>query len=138
MNLSNWFLRIAVLYLIAGVGLGIFMGASGDHSMFPLHAHINLLGWVSMVLFGLFYRLWPQAALSKLAKLHFWLYMPSVLAQMALLAALFRGHPEVEPALGVASTLVAAAMVCFAVVVWKETSSSGARSAQLKESHAAA
>ena len=55
MNLSNWFLRIAVVYLLAGVSLGIFMGASGDHSMFPLHAHINLLGWVSMSLFGFFY-----------------------------------------------------------------------------------
>jgi peptidoglycan/LPS O-acetylase OafA/YrhL len=138
MNLSNWFLRIAVVYLLAGVGLGIFMGASGDHSMFPLHAHINLLGWVSMLLFGVFYRLWPQAASSKLARVHFWLYMPSVLAQMALLAAVLRGHPEAEPMLGVASILVAAAMVCFAVVVWKETSSHDARSAQLKGSHAAA
>ena len=60
-NMSNWFLRLAVLYLIAGVSLGLFMAASHDHSMFPVHAHLNLLGWVSLSLFGLFYRACPAA-----------------------------------------------------------------------------
>lgn len=118
MNVSAWWLKLAVLYLIAGVGLGLFMAASHDHSMFPVHAHLNLLGWVSMALFGCFYRLWPEAANSRLAKLHFWVYVPSHFLQMVLLAALFRGNAAVEPALAVVSTLVAAAIVCFAVVVW--------------------
>ncbi|MGZ5178865.1 MAG: hypothetical protein ACXWC6_01330 [Ramlibacter sp.] len=119
MNLSAWFLKLAVLYLIAGVGLGLFMAASHDHSMFPVHAHLNLLGWVSMGLFGLFYRAWPEAARSRLARVHFWVYVPAHFVQMVLLAALFRGNPGVEPALAVASVIVGAAIVCFAVVVWK-------------------
>ena len=118
MNVSAWWLKLAVLYLIAGVGLGLFMAASHDHSMFPVHAHLNLLGWVSMALFGCFYRLWPEAAGSRLAKVHFWVYVPSHFVQMVLLAALFRGNAAVEPALAVASTLAGAAIVCFAVVVW--------------------
>jgi uncharacterized ion transporter superfamily protein YfcC len=32
-SISNWFLRLAVLYLIAGVLLGIIMAASGNHTM---------------------------------------------------------------------------------------------------------
>lgn len=118
MNLSAWWLKLAVLYLIVGVGLGIFMAASHDHSMFPVHAHLNLLGWVSMALFGLFLRACPDAASSRLAKVHFWLYVPSHFVQMVLLAALFRGNPAVEPALAAASMLVAAAIVCFAILVW--------------------
>jgi hypothetical protein len=120
-SVSNWFLRIAVLYIIAGVGLGIYMGASGDHSMYPVHAHLNLLGWVAMSLFGLFYRAFPAAAETKLAKAHFWIYVPAHLAQMVLLATLFRGYPAVEPVLGIFSMLVGAAFICFAIVVWRNT-----------------
>jgi hypothetical protein len=118
---ANWFLRIAVLYIIAGVGLGIFMGASGDHSMYPVHAHLNLLGFVAMTLFGLFYRMIPAATETMLAKIHFWLYVPAHFVQMVLLAILYRGHPGVEPVLGVFSILVGVAVLCFATVVWRHT-----------------
>lgn len=120
-KMSNWFLRLAVLYLIAGVSLGLFMAASHDHSMFPVHAHLNLLGWVSMSLFGLFYRAFPQAAQTGWATAHFWIYVPSHLVQMVLLTLLFRGYTMVEPALVVASSLVGVAILCFAFLVWKST-----------------
>ena len=120
-NMSNWFLRIAVLYLILGVALGLFMAAGHDHSMFPVHAHLNLLGWVSMTLFGLFYRSFPQAAQSRFAKAHFLIYIPFHCAQMVFLTLLFRGYTLVEPVLGVVSSFVGIAILCFALVVWKST-----------------
>ena len=120
-GMSNWFLRLAVLYLIAGVGLGIHMAASHNHAMAPVHAHLNLLGWVSLALFGLFYRVVPAATGTTLAKVHFWIYVPAHFVQMVLLALLFLGFPAVEPALGAVSMLVGAAVVVFAVVVWKHT-----------------
>ena len=119
--MSNWFLRIAMLYIIAGVALGIVMAASHDHSMHPVHAHLNLLGWVAMSLFGLFYRAIPAAAESKMAKAHFWIYVPAHFVQMVLLTMLYRGYTAVEPALGLFSILVGVAFLCFAVVVWKHT-----------------
>lgn len=120
-NISNWFLRLAVLYLLAGVSLGLYMAASNNHTMAPVHAHLNLLGWVSMALFGLFYRVVPAATGTTLAKVHFWIYVPAHFVQMVLLALLFRGFPAVEPALGAVSMLVGAAVVVFAVVIWKHT-----------------
>ena len=120
-NMSNWFLRLAVLYLIVGVGLGLYMAASNDHSMFPVHAHLNLLGWVSLALFGMFYRVVPAAAATTLAKLHFWVYVPAHFLQMVLLAMFFRGVTAIEPALGAVSMLVGVAILMFAVVVWKNT-----------------
>jgi hypothetical protein len=122
-NMSNWFLRLAVLYLIAGVGLGLYMAASNDHSMSPVHAHLNLLGWVTLALFGLFYRLVPVATATTLAKLQFWVYVPAHFVQMVLLVLFFRGFVAIEPALGAVSMLVGAAVVMFAVVVWKHTPS---------------
>lgn len=63
-----------VLFLAAGVcaligmAWGIQMSASADHSMSPAHAHLNLLGWVSLALFGTFYHIVPAAGESLLAK----------------------------------------------------------------------
>lgn len=120
-SISQWFLRLAVLYLIAGVSLGIFMAASHDHTMHPVHAHLNLLGWVTMGLFGLFYRAWPEAAASRLAKVHFWIYVPAHFVQMVSLWALFRGVTAIEPLLGVVSFLVGIAILIFAFTAWKYT-----------------
>lgn len=120
-DLSKWFLRLAVLYFVAGVGLGLYMAANHNFSMHPVHAHLNLLGWVTMTLFGLYYRAIPAAAETTLAKLHFAIYVPAHLGQMILLAMLYRGDVTVEPALAMASTLVGVAVLCFAAVVWKNS-----------------
>lgn len=119
--MTHWFLRLAVLYGIAGIGLGLYMSATNDFAWHPVHAHLNLLGWVAMTLFGLFYRAFPLAAESTLAKMHFWIYVPAHFAQMVLLTLLYRGNGAVEPALGVMSILVGVAFLCFAVVVWRHT-----------------
>jgi hypothetical protein len=72
MNIPRSFMVIGSLYLLLGIGFGIWMGASGDHSLSPLHAHINLLGFVLMTVFGLVYRQFPSMAASGLATAHFW------------------------------------------------------------------
>ena len=50
---------------------GIAMSISGDHSLAPAHAHLNLVGWVTMALFGIYYHLVPASAKTDLAKIHF-------------------------------------------------------------------
>ena len=120
-KLSFRFFRLAVLYFVAGISLGLYMAASHDHGMYPVHAHLNLLGWVTLSLFGLYYHAMPAMAETRLAQIHFWIYVPAHLVQMALLFTLFRGHPEVEPPLAVASMLVGVGVLCFAAVVWRGT-----------------
>ena len=71
------FLVLATLMLIVGVSLGIFMAGSQDFQLRPVHAHINLVGWASLALFGLVYRAYPQLAERRLAKLHFMLSAPA-------------------------------------------------------------
>lgn len=41
---------------LCGMGLGIWMGVAHDFTLAPVHAHINLLGWVTLSLFGLYHR----------------------------------------------------------------------------------
>lgn len=121
-SMSQWFFRLAVLYLIVGVFLGLYMAASHDHALHPVHAHLNLLGWVSLFLFGAFYRFFPAAAETALARVHFWLYVVAHFLQMVLLALLFLGNAAVEPALAGASVLVVVAILCFARIVWRYAS----------------
>ena len=46
----------AAVAALCGMSLGIFMGIRGDFTLVPVHAHINLLGWVSLALYGLYHR----------------------------------------------------------------------------------
>jgi len=67
-------LRIAGIYFLIGVCFGMYIGIAELFNMASVHAHINLLGWVSLGLSGLIYSLFPAAATSKLGVCHFWLH----------------------------------------------------------------
>lgn len=68
------FLKVASIYLLIGVILGLYMGMADKFQYTAVHAHINLLGWATMALFGLIYHYFPRAGNSKLGKIHFWLH----------------------------------------------------------------
>ena len=78
-RLDQKFLLLGAIMLTAGVTLGIVMGVQHDFSLAPVHAHINLVGWASLTLFGIVYKLYPQMAKSRLAALHFILAAPAAL-----------------------------------------------------------
>jgi len=112
-----WF-RLAVVYLLAGVGLGIAMGASEDFTLRSLHSHISLLGWTTLALAGLIYRVFPAAGRSRLARVHFWLYNLALPPMMAALAALLLGQPGAVPILAGSQLVVTAGLVAFAANVF--------------------
>lgn len=85
MNISRGFLLIGTVYILVGLGFGMHMGASGDHTLAPLHAHINLLGFVLSILFALIYRSYAVMADSALAKIHFWLHQIGTLVLVIML-----------------------------------------------------
>jgi len=66
-----YFLLLATLLLLAGAALGISMGASENFQLTPVHAHLNLVGWASLAVFGLVYRAYPMLAERRLALFHF-------------------------------------------------------------------
>lgn len=108
-------LKLAVLYLIAGIGLGIAMGASHNFTLRPVHAHINLLGWTTMALAGLTYSLFPATGQSRLARVHFWLANLSMPVMAISLALLLTGTPQIAPLLSASEVVALLGIVCFAV-----------------------
>lgn len=60
---SRWphaFFAAAALYAMIGVCWGLAMSITKDHATYSAHAHLNLLGWVSLALMGAFYALLGQ------------------------------------------------------------------------------
>lgn len=118
MNISRNFLVIGGLYLLLGITLGSYMGGSGDHSLSPVHAHINLLGFVLMTVFGLGYRLIPALAESGLARVHFWLHQIGAAVLLAGLFAMMSGmiaEESIGPVFPVAEIAVLAGVLCWVV-----------------------
>lgn len=69
------YIVIGSLYLVVGVVFGIVMGIKQDFQLAPVHAHINLVGFVAHCVFGVIHRAWPALRESALATLQFWLYV---------------------------------------------------------------
>ncbi len=107
-------LKLSIVYLIVGICIGIAMGASHDFTLRPVHAHMNLLGWTTLALAGLIYSIYPQAAASRLAKVHFWLYNLALPPMMIALALLMTGDQAAVPVLAGAQVVLAAAVLAFA------------------------
>jgi cbb3-type cytochrome oxidase subunit 1 len=117
-QISHNFFKAAVVFLIVGVLMGLQMAISGAHNVIGAHAHTNLLGWVSMAIFGGYYALNPAKAATRLASVHFWTYVASVAVMVPALYLLYLGYGALEPLVALSSLLAGASAVVFAVVVF--------------------
>jgi uncharacterized membrane protein (DUF441 family) len=107
-------LKLAVVYLIIGVCMGIAMGASQNFTLRPVHAHVNLLGWTTMALAGLIYSVFPKAGTSMLARVHFWLMNLALPVMMTALGLVLFGRMEVVPVLAAGEIAAALGVAAFA------------------------
>lgn len=112
-------LKLASLYLVLGIVMGIAMGASENFTLRAVHAHINLLGWTTLALSGLIYCIFPQAGQNRLAKLHFWLLNISLPLMMGALTLLLLGNKGIIPVLGISEILAALAVLVFVFNIFK-------------------
>ena len=115
---SRTWLRLAAVYFAIAVLLGVAMGASGDHTLMPVHAHLNLLGWVSMALFAGAGALLPSLHEGRAAAAQFWLHNLGVPLLLVSLALRLKGMASIEPVVGLASVVVAASVLLFAWLVF--------------------
>lgn len=113
-------IKISSLYYVIGVILGMVMGMAGLYQFISTHTHINLLGWVSMTLFGLIYYVFPSLTKNKLAKIHFWLHnvgLPIML--IGLISFALRNNTLGIPLMSIGGILVVIATIIFAINLWQ-------------------
>jgi hypothetical protein len=121
-RVSAAFFAIGVVYVLIGMLWGMQMGASEDLAMAPAHAHLNLLGWVTMALYGTFYTLTRATMSARLAWANF---IASGLGVLILIPALalFLSHgndPKYIPFLIVGEVLTVLGMLIFGTSVARE------------------
>lgn len=119
--IAEYFFKAAICFLIVGIAMGLQMSISGEHNVIGAHAHTNLLGWVTMALFGGYYALNPAKARTRLARLHFWSYFGAVVVMSPSLYMLYLGYAAIEPLLALSSIVAFASVIIFAVVVFSRT-----------------
>ncbi|WP_407152560.1 hypothetical protein [Bradyrhizobium sp. ORS 86] len=110
---------VSVVVLLFGMLAGIAMGIQQDFTLAPAHAHLNLVGGVLLFLFGLYYRVFPAAGATLLAKLQGWLHIVgAILFPAGIMLVVLKGHAFLAaPVVG--SLLVTLAMALFTVIVFR-------------------
>lgn len=126
MNVSTWFFRFGVLAVLGGMGLGIWMGSQENFTLAPVHAHVNLVGFVLPFIFGFFYRSFPAVAGGLLPKVHFVLSILGVLMMIPALAYVLLGDRTYLPVLIAGEFSTALGMLVFAIQVYRGTGKSAA------------
>lgn len=111
-----WLIRISLIYLLIGTGLGVYMSISEDFELSSVHTHITLLGWSTMTLAGLIYFLFPKVTQSILCKIQFVLFNIGLPIMLIGLTLYLMGYISVV-LVSIGMTLTAIAIVIFAINV---------------------
>jgi Na+-driven multidrug efflux pump len=83
----------------------------------PAHAHLNLLGWVCLFLFGIFYHLHPALDRSRTALVQVWVWILTTIILTIGVGLVHTGHPIGDPIAAVGSLIVFADMLLFGWLV---------------------
>ncbi|WP_137152576.1 hypothetical protein [Devosia sp. FKR38] len=117
-KISEYYFRTAIIFLIAGIALGLHMSISGNHTVIGAHAHINLLGWVTSALFGGYFALNPAKAGGRLPMIQYAIFTLGVAVMGVSLYLLLAGNPAVEPVVAASSLVTFLGVLIFAWIVW--------------------
>ena len=121
-NIDRIFILTGAFFAVAGMCTGLWMVAVNSFVYSKIHAHINLLGWVSLAIYGVVYRIYPAMKDCSLALTHlicsvagvifmnlgWWMFLQNILVGTKILVVIFRGGS----ALGILG------VVLFLVIFW--------------------
>ena len=116
-NISFVFFGTSALAVTLGMAWGIQMSASGDHTLSGAHAHLNLVGWVTMALFGVYYLLTPSASASILSRIHYALALAGLVTLVPGIVLALTEQGEALAKLG--SVLTMSSMLVFLYTVFR-------------------
>lgn len=69
MKYSNILLRLSAIFALIGAMMGAHMAGSYDYAYRPVHAHVLVVGWLSVFAWSVYYRLFQPMA-KKISALH--------------------------------------------------------------------
>ncbi len=109
------------LFVLIGMIGGMWMGANEDFRLMPVHAHLNLVGWVTMALYGGFYALTAKTFSPRLAWTNYILSTLGVLVMIPLLAVFLLTHNVgLTPLMALGEGLSVLSLMTFLVSAFRE------------------
>jgi hypothetical protein len=123
MHFDRKYLVCSLAYAAAGMGLGVYMGASQNHGQLVAHAHILLVGFVVSFIYGIIHKLWLARPSQAVANAQFLLHQIAAVVMLVSLLLLYGGVlPEstLGPILGIASigVLLGALLMLYMVLTF--------------------
>ncbi len=135
----DWFVRAfiksSLAWLAAGVTLGLAMVAYPQLAAYRVaHMHLNLLGFVVQMIYGVAFHVVPRffgapLAYPRLAGWQFWLAQAGVPLLAAGFAMRVWALPGTGAVIGAGAVASVAAAYCFIINVWRTIDASPMRSA---------
>ena len=132
------FIKSSLAWFAGGVVLGVAMAVKPELVIYkPAHLHMNFLGFVTMMIFGVGYHILPRVAGSPLkwkwlASLHWWIAN----AGLALMVAGFMLRPWVnstgQTVLAIGAVLSATGALSFVVNIWSSLNAGAVRLANMQ------
>jgi hypothetical protein len=121
-QIDRAYVTIAVVMLIVGEILGLYMGVAENNQLLSVHVVLVLLGFVTLAIYGFMFRLWPAMKQGTLAAVQFWL---AVVATVGMVVGSYqlvvsRSVVIIAPA----SALAIVAAVLLAWLFWTRSTSS--------------
>ena len=111
MKASSLSFQAGVVLIVVGMIWGIQMGITRDHSAMPAHAHLNLLGFVTLLLFGFYYRLHPSLDRSRAALVQIAVWIVGTIVMIVGVALVHSGREAGDSLAAIGALVVLAAML---------------------------
>ena len=121
MSYDRKYLVWALGYVVVGMCLGIFMAASHNHAEHVTHAHINLVGFVLSLSYGIIHKLWLGQPNPIIARIQFIVHQAAAMTMFTGFLLLYGNivpEAQLEPILPIAaiSVLVGALLMLYMVL----------------------
>lgn len=121
-----WFIRAALIYFGTGILLGVTMALRPDwvYLIKPVHAHLNLLGFMSMFIYGVAYHVIPRFKgrplfSQRMSRYHLYLANLALVGMAISLPFYSRFGAKGSLALAIFGSLQAVAAGMFIFNLWK-------------------
>ena len=120
------FIKASFIYLVIGstIGVTMFFWPNGVGFYRSLHAHLNVVGWLSMFVFGVAYHILPRFSGRTLhsvglARAHLWLSNVGIIGLAVLWSfAVRRGEPFMAIT-GLFGAILAISIYFFVYNMWR-------------------